>query len=123
MDLRQIDVLVAEKVLQWKRGRTEYGEMPWKAPDGKGYLFVPRFSSDIAATWQVVEKMRERETYIAVECHPNYWRAVVYDGNWYFELSEHADTAPLAICLAALRTVGVEVPEGECRWSSTTSRQ
>lgn len=73
----------------------------------------PRYSSDIAAAWQVVEKMRERATYMAVERHPNYWRAVVYDGNWYFELSEHADAAPLAICLAALRTVGVEVPGGD----------
>lgn len=109
--LRKIDALVSQHIMNKVAYQSPLG--PWweNEPDEEEPAHpLPRYSLDIAAAWQVVEKMRERPVYVVVEPHPDYWRAVVYDENWYFVVSEHADTAPFAICLAALRAVGVEVP-------------
>lgn len=97
---RELDALVAEKVF--------------------GYVFADAFlahySTDIADAWQLIER------------HPHYVYVIrsnedKYTGKWKehmtwrcrfyapekFEIE--ADTAPLAICLAALKALGVEVEE------------
>ena len=72
----------------------------------------PRYSDEIAAAWQVVEKMRELgwwpSMYLAGR---KSWR-VYFHGHDPAHLASHAasaDTAPEAICLAALAAVGAEV--------------
>ena len=80
--------------------------------------YLPHYSTDIAAAWQVVEKMETEG-----------WDVVVYHGGEgsTCDMSERSDdddlggyvytqevgdcgiSAPHAICLAALRAKGVEV--------------
>lgn len=122
---RTLDALIAEKVMRWKRGKLAplyiEGEN-WLLPDGseptycegaRGLLsvIIPNFSTDIAAAWQVVEAMKDRpgqftnwlgfsiETYTTSSETRGYKASI---GGY----RATADTAPLAICLAALRVVG-----------------
>lgn len=87
---REMDELVAEKVMN-----SEFD--------------VPHYSTSIEAAWAVVEKMNDRFA-VSFSCCS---QAV----EWHCELScsenvhfsAKGGTAPLAICLAALDAVGVEV--------------
>lgn len=92
----------------------------------KGIEPVPFYSTDIAAAWLVVEKLaQDGDEHPACiqkglpaygdhdtpfEVYKNYagypgWTCYFAD----YEVCAHADTAPLAICLAAIKAVGVEV--------------
>lgn len=122
---RELDALVAEKVMGWKWCENDIGKESLQPPseeyaflspnhpvfwaDEKGYTkIMPHYSTNIADAWKVVEKMRE-----------NFWVQVdVGDiilcsmGEYGFVCSTiqaEAETAPLAICLAALKAMGVEV--------------
>ena len=107
---RELDALIAEKVMGLAGVR-----------DGKSWLYgdnwtyhkkgvlclVPHYSTQIADAWQVVEKMKEH----GADEHNGI--TIMYDENrWYVEFPlpswEYAEapTAPLAICLAALKAVG-----------------
>lgn len=128
----ELDVLVAEKVMGWKifnledhRGDHEWLDNPANyphcmVPDGGGGLLIwraPRHdgdywrpSRDIAAAWEVVEKMiRRTERWVTVEYVPgDSWRCTITDdagGRWEVE---KAYPAAVAICRAALKCVGVE---------------
>lgn len=90
----------------------------WRGPPSKA---PPAFSTDIAAAWQVVERFRlwvipdERQWCAGI---PRNLSGSIYSADMYgpddlgvidgrLELAR-ADTAPLAICLAALKLVGSE---------------
>jgi hypothetical protein len=117
---RALDALVAEKVMGWTAlhrrdgGSAEYlgtvpdnsfvGASTAKRIPGKTYC-VPEYSTDIAAAWLVVERMRA----------DGWWPEVKYlvdwdnAAKWYaachrppHQWSATAATAPLAICRAAL---------------------
>ena len=86
----------------------------WK--DGCGTLMLDEYSTDIYAAWAVVEKMRERGWQFNI-FSPNSeggeWEAefsrpgpVHADELWANEVA--AETAPLAICGAALAALGSE---------------
>ena len=68
---------------------------------------VPEYSTCIAAAWEVVEKFRAHPYRCLLVCdHPDGYECqitsrVAMDRMWY----GHADTAPLAICLAVLKAV------------------
>jgi len=59
---RELDCQVAEKVMGWKvKGKDSdwcwWGIPPgWTAPES---VEIPRYSSDIASAWKVVERMRD----------------------------------------------------------------
>ncbi len=104
---REMDVLIAEKVMGWKRF-DHVIQSGWFPPglEPMANIYgheIPRYSTDIAAAWEVVEKTRLLDTYTLGE----------HDGKWavlsltYSDLEPFAlaDTAPLAICLAALKAV------------------
>lgn len=94
MDLKNIDRLVAEHVLKISRGATfDY--------DGEN---VPKpYSSDIKAAWEVVEKF-EGGTLTLTQLIDDEWSA-----NFLGIRTEIvAQTAPLAICLAALKSYGIK---------------
>jgi hypothetical protein len=72
------------------------------------------YSEHIAGAWQVVERMRENGVLLRIEPRASCY--IVKAVTWNVtqdceELIAHSaqDTAPLAICLAALKAVGVEV--------------
>ena len=113
---RELDALIAEKIIGWRVDYDSYRhwtDIPGvKAKDlilsEPGYIFhgektiedVPHYSTDIAAAWQVAEKVRLTVAPFGADM----WSAT-HDGK-YFRV-EHS--APYAICLAALRACGVEV--------------
>lgn len=136
MDNREIDRLIAEKVFNWEWRQREYnrrvfGENPptyyvwWdKDIDNVPALcltektnyntdYTPPFSTDISVAWQVVEKMAE--TWPDVSISKSRWTQNAGYYECLFEKTEddrfftEANTAPMAICLAALLAVGVDI--------------
>jgi hypothetical protein len=114
---RELDELVA-KMLGWSNidwhfdrvypGRTWIGGNPHG--DGDRYVEeVPFFSTDIAAAWQVVEKLREKSFAMTISTMgPRQQTSAfcIYEGR---KITDHCwgDTAAHAICLAALKVVTV----------------
>lgn len=110
---RELDALVAEKVMG-RCGHTlrrvqdhhqcqKCGEEFWGLAWHKGYCAFPSFSTDIAAAWNVVERLKDR-----------YFLLQYYGDGWDCQIggtSRTGNTVPLAICLAALKAVGVEVED------------
>lgn len=79
--------------------------------DGDIGCFGFRPSTSILDAWQVVEKLTEKgnvvkidQDFIGCTC------SIGYAGHWAVEQSE---SAPQAICLAALKAVGVDIERGE----------
>lgn len=121
---RELDALVAERVMGWTR--PPRGRVTWTAPEGYGTSFgaVPRYSTDIAAAWLVVEQTAalvvERDDYtfnhltlcqLGIQAG---WAAsydtIIDDYEWHehverYPRSARSETAPLAICRAALRAL------------------
>lgn len=131
---REMDALVAEKVMgwtdiQWQTFPGENGEevkafARGVSPIGDLRVIVPNYSTDITAAWEAAEKipLKYTEGYVSVTRtaagNPQYLYDCVacnriYDsGGWAeperFSVVGHADTAPLAICRAALKAMGIE---------------
>jgi hypothetical protein len=136
MSPRERDVLVAEKVIGWKmctfshsrpkhRSSKDFpgtiinnwdskGPHNWlESPDGQSKVYlcgcedvgeeIPHYSTDIAAAWEVVEKL----------CHYSERSFLIQKtGAWLVRFQEGVfmpgETAPEAICLAALKAVDVD---------------
>jgi hypothetical protein len=134
---RELDALVAERVMGWTgihcmMGGGPYGPMegftPHGDPTGHGIAnkSVPAYSTSISAAWEVVERFKtERadhghsETLFEVVKVMDHWAAryywVSYNSDMFLaagvprESTEEfarasGETAPLAICRAALLT-------------------
>lgn len=114
----ELDELVAEKVMGWKkidltRVHFDTRGLKWMWDKKEGYPYsevqkTPEYSRDIAAAWEVVEKLKSKGFLFAVNT-ANDWEVE-------FNLNEgrflqngdtigmgRASTAPHAICLAALK--------------------
>lgn len=102
---RELDALVAEKVMGWSPVGDEFDGAEFAA-----FLDAHPYSTDIAAAWEVFEKIQP-----AAICHAKFggknklpeW-VVARPDDMGDEIAT-APTAPHAICLAALNAVGVEV--------------
>ncbi len=123
---RELDALVAEKVMGWSDvGEITIGMTVYVAghrPEGEQTV-VPSYSTDIAAAWTVVERMRELGWRMLLEnwvSSDDAYAAFFHPQDRY-RYGNHIgvtdDTAPVAICRAALRAVGVEV------WEDPTTTQ
>jgi hypothetical protein len=66
---------------------------------------IEAYSTDIAAAWQVVEKMRERGMYVSVDPFDDFYEAVVIFAVGGEIATATYPTAPQAICLAALEAI------------------
>lgn len=109
MNLREINWFVAEKVMNWHVWENEDGEL--MVTKGYGcYSHCPSFSTNIADAWPIVEKLKIAVIPQAGEPPKNMKYLAEIDrrplGGYY---EAFAETAPLAICLVALKAVGVEV--------------
>ena len=117
---RDLDALVAEKVMGWidikkqsianafgQRVMDDYVGQPGI---GAGVpVMVPRYSTMISEAWKVADKLRGDSQFVAVisgkgpqGVQP--WICKVNREGSFLE--ERAETAPHAICLAALKGVG-----------------
>lgn len=117
LDLRQVDELVAEHAMGWSVRGSIYesegrymGAYRGVAKDEDMLPWSPSQSWDAAG--QVVERMRSLGWGIIVGSHETtefvWWITFVKDG---VEHEGQADTFPLAVCLAALSALGVDVPQ------------
>lgn len=107
--VRELDALIAEKVFGAPAPRdanafTEAGY--WTADDKQIFFHCRRYSTDIAAAWEVVEKLNLLECNSLGKNINGEWG--VWD-NADSQLPVLASTAPHAICLAALRVAGEDV--------------
>ena len=117
---RETDAAVATEVMGWPTiGGADMHGLNGYVYEGTAYkiwpteLFCP--STSIADAWMVVEQLTEssgRDMMVRVDvqtgCACNV--RVLFDGKHGFEVERtaHADTAPEAICLAALEAVRSE---------------
>lgn len=130
----ELDLLIAEKVMGWTWVTEDAEEpqyLPWLISPKVGTAFrgvwypktgvasgLPAYSTEISAAWQVVEKLDALGFYVTVDRlghDPRFWRAETHtwdadEGGRVGDNWHDAETAPHAICLAALAAVGVEIP-------------
>jgi hypothetical protein len=124
---RELDALVAEKVMGW---RPTHGMLHGKEQD----LFVDSNgnthgiecgciedfhpSTNISDAWKVVEKLKHcAEGFAVIKLNPDrnkarYQAGIQYDDGeggpmFMYDASATADTAAMAICLAALKAVSL----------------
>lgn len=118
VDLRMIDSLVANRVMGLPSVREVDDAYAWAY--GGGYP-VPDYSTDIAAAWGVVENFDGEVTLYGPSAsyaggeyrnRPAAWRCEIDPDGEGLLTPTFADTAPLAICLAALKAKGVDVDAG-----------
>jgi len=91
MNNRELDAQIAEKVM----------EKPWHGLD------TLRYSASISGAWFVVEEMRERGFCMNIQTHlgpPVEYQMKLWDCD-RLVAGEWCDTAPEAICRAALEAV------------------
>jgi hypothetical protein len=115
---RELDALVAEKVMGWRRFDTFLDQAhtrpvtKWVRPDRQHPSDCPKFGADIAAAWQAVEQMKVAGYEFTIEYfqQAQTWWAYFYRlPNPTDQAGHEAGTAPHAIRLAALKTLGVSV--------------
>jgi len=110
---RELDALVAEKIFElysFYEGPELLYVKKKPSKDRQTHYEVPNYSTDISAAWEVVEKLN----YLSFNISRENCAGVRYDANVYDDpemedqINITADTAPHAICLAALKAVGHE---------------
>jgi hypothetical protein len=122
---RELDALIGEKVMDGKRHLVN--SVLNVDVSAKSFVFgqgweYPRYSTDISAAWEVVEKLKVgKRTVEADSCvvrdticiefrdEINKWFVSWKYSGWGWKEVEHwtsGETAPHAICLAALKAVG-----------------
>lgn len=113
---RDLDVLVAQKVVGLS---LEYincdGTHIWYSHDAGDYFPTPAYSTDIAAAWEVVKKITSQSPVITdwqfsmilplrtMQSFNGCFAKFCYGGGKFESVGE---SAPHAICLAALKAVG-----------------
>lgn len=107
---RELDALIASKVMGWPivEGRTnDNGVISpcWTSyRDDVSLRPIPEYSADIAAAWQVVEKIAHNVKLTKYHRNGEPLFECVIDRIALSQMvSEIADTAPIAICRAALK--------------------
>lgn len=110
-ELRKLDADLAEKVMGWKRDKgfllppddhqatINHWAAEWDE-EGRPH-WLPFYSTDISAAWEVVEKFPAMQLF---KYTTGTWVCCWGAEGKLFEAE--ADTAPLAICLVALKAVG-----------------
>lgn len=110
--IHSIDVLVAERVMEWKR--PEGGQVGWvRFPGDVGYLATANWSpmKNIATAWSVLEVLESRGIHVGnfYRLHEKAWVCILHNRalGKSDEWTGIGNTAMSAICRAALGTVGV----------------
>lgn len=73
---------------------------------------LPNYSTDIATAWCIIEKLTTDNPYWCIDVRQSlkprgWWCNIGVPDSW---IKQWAETAPLAICLAALKAMGVTYP-------------
>jgi len=106
---REIDALVAEKVMEWedhgKIGMAPKGILPSEEYYARYFapqFEIPNYSTDISAAWEITKKFRL--PWSIGECSDGDYECYISNN-----ITEYAETAAKAICKAALKAVGVDI--------------
>lgn len=100
---RDLDALVAEMVIKLPKDLISIsGAIPHR---GHMVREIDNYSTDLADAWEVVETMIERVCDMSIEKSGLNWTAT------FAAVSATASTPALAICLAALKHIGLDVSE------------
>ena len=113
MTKREIDFLIAKKVMEWEITHFENIDVMEAYTEFStlviGEDFAP--SADIQDAWLVVEKLKQEGFYsfhtdLSLDSGREWW-------SWHFSkgvnnYGSQQETAPLAICMAALKAFNVE---------------
>lgn len=108
---RELDKLVAEKIFGWNLTFNVHRQ-EWGQQHSDRFEPVPKYSTDIAAAWMVVERLNSKNISLKLDNDPvnadegsnsrgREWIAQFWN---YGGVSQYgqSETAPHAICLAAL---------------------
>jgi hypothetical protein len=109
---QELDALVAEKVMGWdihfKDPELRGGKEHWRDHERSTNWLPEQWcpSSDISAAWEVLEKVQDVGS---LERFGGFgWRCEVHSVSPNFvDCAAEGDTAPLAICRAALKAVSL----------------
>jgi hypothetical protein len=110
---RELDTLVTEKVMG-----IDIGTRQAFKPIGEDFKYVgemrmndiPHYSTDISAAWELMEKFKWAEPEVSYSDEQHCWYAILNKG-MNSGIMNTGDSAPHAICLAALKAVGYEGEE------------
>src|SRR5689334_4109723 len=116
---RLIDVLVAEKIFGCKpkyEDKCLCANRAHTDERGPEVPFIKFYSKEIKSAWEIVENWVDEECRFCNIAYnvtkpefSNYWSCAFWD-NWEApKFIANAPTAPLAICLAALKAGGYDV--------------
>jgi len=106
--LREIDDLIATHIMGYEllsdKSKVNRIINP-PTPNGSPWC-VPFYTLNIKAAWEVLEKLRSNKFYPSIHSHEEKYVCVIpgFPG-----IQVEADTASLAICLAALETKGISL--------------
>ena len=113
---RELDALVAEKVMKCKTATKEWNGVlhPFCCCDGSDHeqrcTYVPGmlayYSTDIAAAWEVVEKLFTLNAFVEIGNDAFQWTVMVIPRSRRDCNYGYGETVHLAICRAALKAVG-----------------
>ena len=108
---RELDALVAEKVMGMKLDAAAGWNHPSLVQGTPLKIIPPKYSTDIAAAWQVVQNLRERGWYFDIGDKPSDYEDMASPRVWSAFVDRvifgaDADTPMEAICLVALKSVG-----------------
>ena len=96
---REFDALVAERVMGWPKAYDAEADVWYSITADE----IPRYSTDIAAAWEVVGHLTQMPGFNSIDLRiePD---CVIAEA-WIYSRAKtvEGDTAPHAICLAALK--------------------
>lgn len=119
---RELDALIAEKVMGFIAYKVQLVAPPPRVRTMDELQHIgeplPHYSTNIADAWEVVEKLGRWHGFDFMIVMPDpeqTFHLRTYEAGWYEATNDgperrvvsDADTAPLAICLAALKAKGV----------------
>jgi hypothetical protein len=108
-----IDMMIITKVMGYIR--LPFPAMPtFQKPTPQGVIGIyelPRYSTNMVAAWEIVEKLTMGNSLFDVCINPvpedggRWWAMFILEPESYQQFSASASSAPLAICRAALLAV------------------
>lgn len=104
---RELSELVAEKVMGWSRPGAD---MAWSDSDGYRRGLNPSFATDAGLALEAAMKARDGESIEIVPQSSGKFLIPFYH-SWEPNNRTYGNTVASALCLAALRSAGVEVED------------
>lgn len=114
----ELDAEIAMKLFEWqefpylasdcmpfiKRGHLNHAYCPPGDVHANTVRAVPKYSSDLLAAFEVVDKLKSHDVCVSLYCRLNAWEVTADDYEKRSGFTEH-ESLPRAICVAALQAM------------------